>query len=582
MSNIIQQNTPSPKRTGKHKRIDLIEPQHENSPKRQRVLSSATRIFILADKLTTEEHDALRSLVVDLGGMNASMMFANVILTSMRAPRRIERYLNADVINRNVPILHTSWLHDSARERLLLAYEPYKIMGGSSPEIEKQREELGLDAIDDTSVQQERKRSPSTITSPPHPTNIHDNDYNTDDQDTQTEDEDDQPSQQTLSSAHSTQQPNIYSTEGGPEWKNVEYACMRPSPLKSKQNQALVDELEILRLQRILAGKQEMNATAYGRAISAIKAYPHSLQPNPYNAKNLKGVGPKIAKLIVQYFEQGRIAEVDAIRKDSAFQTMSRFMQLYGVGPKRAREYYSEGARSMDDVIKMGGSLCVHLHIDECLRILPDLQRTIPRFEVEVIAKTIFDEMNALAPGSSYVICGGYRRGKPESNDVDIVISLPPPRQDENSSDRGIWNVKEQENVMDQLLKTLKRKAFITHVVNVTTPASHYEMTYSRLELAEVVVMPSRSESIPIPRYRRVDIILGPWETHGAAVLGWTGSRQFERDLRLLAKHKGFTFHSTGLVHQGDRTPLRTPKEEDIFEILGLNYMPPQMRNCDA
>ena len=286
--------------------------------------------------------------------------------------------------------------------------------------------------------------------------------------------------------------------------------------------------------------------------------------------------------MIAQYYEEGRIAEVDAIRKDSAFQTMSRFMQLYGVGPKRAREYYSGGARTMDDVIKMGGSLGVHLHIDECLRILPDLQRTIPRFEVEEISKTIHDELNVIAPGSTYVICGGYRRGKPESNDVDIVISLPRPPQKEGEHDRGIWNVQEQIAVMDKLLKSLKRKAFITHVVNVSTPASQYEMTYSRLELAEVVVMPSKSETIPTPRYRRVDIILGPWETHGAAVLGWTGSRQFERDLRLVAKHKGFTFHSTGLVHQGDRAPLSTPKEEDIFEVLGLEYMPPRLRNCDA
>ncbi|MCO5566257.1 hypothetical protein L7F22_019933 [Adiantum nelumboides] len=576
MSDAVHHSTPSPKTKGKHKRIDLIEPQNESSPKRQRVLSSATRIFILADKLTTEEHDALRSLVVDLGGMNASMTFANVILTSMRAPRRIERYLNADVINRHVPVLHTSWLHDSARERLLLAYEPYKIMGGASPELEKQREELGLDAVETSEQAAEEKATP-TISTPP--SNSQTLQERTDDDDSQTEDEDDAISQRALSPSQPTQPSD---NEGGPEWKNVDYACMRPSPLKSKENQALVDELEVIRLQRILAGKQEMNATAYGRAISAIKAYPHSLQPNPSNAKNLKGVGPKIAKLIVQYYEEGRIAEVDAIRKDSAFQTMTRFTQLYGVGPKRAREYYSGGARSMDDVIRMGGSLGVHLHIDECLRILPDLQRTIPRHEVEEISKTIFDELQTIAPGSTYVICGGYRRGKPESNDVDIVISLPRPPQHGEEPDRGIWNVKEQISVMDKLCKSLKRKAFITHVVNVSTPASLYEMTYSRLELAEVVVMPSRSETIPVPRYRRVDIILGPWETHGAAVLGWTGSRQFERDLRLLAKHKGFTFHSTGLVHQGDRAPLSTPREEDIFEVLGLEYMPPRLRNCDA
>jgi DNA polymerase/3'-5' exonuclease PolX len=104
------------------------------------------------------------------------------------------------------------------------------------------------------------------------------------------------------------------------------------------------------------------------------------------------------------------------------------------------------------------------------------------------------------------------------------------------------------------------------------------------LDLAEVVVMPSANaaEGIPIARYRRVDIILGPWQTYGAAVLGWTGSRQFERDLRLIAKNKGYTFHSTGLVMQGQRRPVNTPDERDIFRILDIAYMPPPLRNCDA
>ena len=102
-------------------------------------------------------------------------------------------------------------------------------------------------------------------------------------------------------------------------------------------------------------------------------------------------------------------------------------MQLYGVGPKRAREYYSQGARTLDDVIRMGGSLGTHLHIQECLRILPDLQVKIPRSEVEEIAELIMSELDKIRPGCLYTICGGYRRGKPQSNDVDIVITDPNP-----------------------------------------------------------------------------------------------------------------------------------------------------------
>ena len=177
--------------------------------------------------------------------------------------------------------------------------------------------------------------------------------------------------------------------KNAPPWQNTEYACLRPTPLKSEVNQKLVDQLEILRLQRVLAGNQEYNATAYGRAISAIKAYPFPLDKDPANARNIKGVGSKIVKLIIQYYEEGRIAEVDAIKKDDAFIRMTKFMDLYGIGPKRARELYSEGARTLDDVIRMGNSLSTHLHIDDCLKILPDLLTKISRTEVEEIGNYV-------------------------------------------------------------------------------------------------------------------------------------------------------------------------------------------------
>lgn len=359
--------------------------------------------------------------------------------------------------------------------------------------------------------------------------------------------------------------------EEGPAWQNVEYACLRPSPLKSRYNQSLVDELEVLRLQRIQSGKQDMNATAYGRAISAVKALPFALAPNPSKAKNLKGVGPKIAKLIVQFYSQGHIAEAESIRKDQSFQIMTQFMELYGVGPKRAREYYSQGARTLDDVIKMGGSLGTHLHIQECLRILPDLRSKIPRAEVLEIAQMIQAELDLIRPGCIHTICGGFRRGKIESNDVDIVITDPNPK-DMNSQ---ITN-------MEDLLRQLKKKALLTHVVNVTTPSSTYEAVYSHLDIAEIVVLPPTSAVIPVARHRRVDIIFCPYSTYGAAILGWTGSRQFERDLRLLAKHRGFKFHSTGIVNQDGHRPHQTPKEQDIFDLLQIPYMPPHLRNCDA
>lgn len=183
----------------------------------------------------------------------------------------------------------------------------------------------------------------------------------------------------------------------------------------------------------------------------------------------------------------------------------------------------------------------------------------------------IQSELDEIRPGCLHTICGGYRRGKTQSNDVDIVITDPNPT-----------SFNSQITCMEDLLRQLKKKAYITHVVNVTTPSSTFEAVYSHLDIAEVVMLPPTSKVISVARHRRVDIIFCPYATYGAAVLGWTGSRQFERDLRLLAKHRGFKFHSTGIVNQDGTRPHRTTREEDIFDLLQIPYMPPHLRNCDA
>lgn len=276
-----------------------------------------------------------------------------------------------------VPVLHLSWLYDTFEMKLLQPDDKYRLAVAAPEQEQEQEQEKKLLTTHDTAGfahYHEPTDANSDTEEESVSVGINGEGFGSREGSPEYED---------------SRLITIPSPDHGPEWQNVEYACLRPSPLKSKFNQILVDELEILRLQRIQSGNQEMNATAYGRAISAVKALPFTLATNPSRARNIKGIGPKIAKLIYQFYEQGHIAEAELIRNDHGFQTMSQFMELYGVGPKRAREYYSQGARTLDDVIRLGGSLGTHLHIQECLRILPDLRCKIPRREVLEIAQLV-------------------------------------------------------------------------------------------------------------------------------------------------------------------------------------------------
>ena len=44
---------------------------------------------------------------------------------------------------------------------------------------------------------------------------------------------------------------------------------------------------------------------------------------------------------------------------------------------------------------------------------------------MEEIGRVVMAELDKLVPGCVSTIVGGYRRGKPESNDVDIVFTHP-------------------------------------------------------------------------------------------------------------------------------------------------------------
>jgi hypothetical protein len=47
--------------------------------------------------------------------------------------------------------------------------------------------------------------------------------------------------------------------------------------------------------------------------------------------------------------------------------------------------------------------------------------------------------------------------------------------------------------------------------------------------------------------HRRVDLIIAPYKYYFTAIVGWTGSTMFERDLRRWVDAKGMKFHSGGL-----------------------------------
>jgi len=133
--------------------------------------------------------------------------------------------------------------------------------------------------------------------------------------------------------------------------------------------------------------------------------------------------------------------------------------------------------------------------------------------------------------GISFSYCNfsyvSYRRGKPESGDVDVILSNSKPRS--------------THNLCLELVKVLEERGIITHTLTISSATSNRQENpkYSfrqrgslgseyraygldSLDKALVVFLLPDSNPHYTGIHRRVDLIIAPWRAWGTAIVGWT------------------------------------------------------------
>ncbi|KAG8943733.1 hypothetical protein FRC04_002565 [Tulasnella sp. 424] len=127
--------------------------------------------------------------------------------------------------------------------------------------------------------------------------------------------------------------------------------------------------------------------------------------------------------------------------------------------------------------------------------------------------------------------------------------------------------------VLSRLLRTLSEKGVITHALA--------EPDFSTDGLEAKFLGPCRLNATS--RRRRIDILTVSYHQWGAALLYFTGDDIFNRSMRLLARHKGFSLNQRGLWAGATRDPETGEKvtegslvasrtEEEIFKVLGVPW----------
>ncbi|KAF9071631.1 hypothetical protein BDP27DRAFT_1218834 [Rhodocollybia butyracea] len=511
---------------------------------------SLLKVFIIDAKLDAEVVEDLRHLIDNFGTAAGTQLQlcpsaedAQIVITDIHMQKRIERHVNWDTAKQKA-IVTPQWLRDSFESKQLLPCGEYAALRELYEEtIQNCPEDSQISASNDQDF------PPKAIPS---------------------------------------------SRKGAGICYNHHYSCMRYSPLICP-NQKLVEKLAILRRHREVEGL-DIQALGYERAISV--PFPRVITTNDFHeVSELPHIGRKILSKIQDFIQHGDIPECRTILNETRYQSLVLFNTVYGIGPSTARALYSSGLRTIKDLERHYGVTsrtndsndnASLEHLDRSTKTgLPDLSikvglelreeliMRIPRSEVEEIRDVVMNELAHIRSGCVSTITGGYRRGKIESNDIDIVIS----HKDLKPGDDQV------KGLCAELIRCLYDKRLLTHVMYLSSFREHNTLRtthWDSLQKALTVFILPDSGKGQKRIHRRLDLIFALPEVYHTAIVGWTGSTMFERDLRLWAKEKkGMKFDSSGISRRHDSKLYFPKSEEEVFELLDLEFIEPALRNAD-
>lgn len=300
---------------------------------------------------------------------------------------------------------------------------------------------------------------------------------------------------------------------------------------------------ELLELQ----GEDRFRVNAYSEAARVIGAMPDPIEAiwREGRLEEIRGIGPSLAAKISDFLEHGKsryLAELEAQAPPGAV----ALSHVPGLGPKRTRLITDHlKITSISDLIQAAethqirelpglGAKSEEQILKEARRVSQRTQR-IPLFVAWPLAEALADAMRAHPAIQHVEPAGSIRRRKETIGDIDLLVA---------SNDA--------EAVFDHL---------------------------ASLPLVQEVLMrgPTKS-SILTTAQLQVDVRVVPPDIWGAALQYFTGSKAHNIRLRTLANQQGYKISEYGIFRTdtGERVGGRT--EAEIYETLGLEWMPPEIR----
>lgn len=314
----------------------------------------------------------------------------------------------------------------------------------------------------------------------------------------------------------------------------------------------IIAELETLRKLAATETAGTFKVRSYTAAIKALQALPHPIRaltdlppPAPHD-----GLGAKIRDKIATILTTGSLPITAEARARAT--ALSAFQQIYGVGPKKAEQLVAAGYTTIADLRAAAAATPDLLNRNQHtgLRYYEALLERIPRAEMDAHAALLMAHKPAALEG---VIVGSYRRGRPDSGDIDMLLRVPNPTDDAAAA-------------LAAYVRSLQVAGYIREIL---AQGDHKCMA--------IAALPSASGTEATPR--RLDLLVTPPDEFPFAVFYFTGSDTFNVAVRSHALSLGFTLNEHALTSLKRGLPVKGLKtERDIFTALRIAWREPHER----
>ena len=285
-------------------------------------------------------------------------------------------------------------------------------------------------------------------------------------------------------------------------------------------------------------------AKTYMSVNKALKGLSNDSELDAKNLKSVKGIGQGTIDRIKEIVDTGTLQEYEKVKDKKS--PLEDFLKIHGVGKQHAKKLFSVGFKTIDD-LRNCESIKEYLNDTQMkgLKYYEDMQVRIPYEEIQKHEMYLKDTLHRVDPRAELTIAGSYRRKRPDSGDIDLLLKAL------------------NKNTYEKFVDVLTEEGYLTCML-ARGPKKYMGM--GKIDMS--------------PCHRRIDIMYTKPEEYPFAILYFTGSGEFNVRMRDDALKQGYTMNEYGIKHTdtGLKVEQVFADEKDIFKFLGYEYLEPEDR----